>query len=278
MSGKGPGLFSAIGKIGRDILMKDYNSDQRFTFSSSSTNSGLDLKSTLVKSRGLSSGDVAAAFKYKNKAVNVKVDTESNVLTTFTVSDVVPSVKTIALIRLPDYNSGKVLRLSWDKRYTPLGLNRSPAIDFSGMMGTPSIVIGAQISFSTRMGKFTKYKGCVGKFMFWYIIVYFSFLRGDKGDSMKVSYLYQLERLNGGAVVGEISRRFSTNENTLTVGCLYVVDSQTALKAKLNNHGNLGALLQHELTRKSFLTISSAFETKDLDKSPKFGFTLLLKP
>ncbi|KAH1119832.1 hypothetical protein GYH30_048275 [Glycine max] len=158
MSGKGPGLFSAIGKIGRDILMKDYNSDQRFTFSSSSTNSGLDLKSTLVKSRGLSSGDVAAAFKYKNKAVNVKVDTESNVLTAFTVSDVVPSVKTIALIRLPDYNSGKVLRLSWDKRYTPLGLNRSPAIDFSGMMGTPSIVIGAQISFSTRIGKFTKYK------------------------------------------------------------------------------------------------------------------------
>ncbi|KAH1119834.1 hypothetical protein GYH30_048275 [Glycine max] len=138
--------------------MKDYNSDQRFTFSSSSTNSGLDLKSTLVKSRGLSSGDVAAAFKYKNKAVNVKVDTESNVLTAFTVSDVVPSVKTIALIRLPDYNSGKVLRLSWDKRYTPLGLNRSPAIDFSGMMGTPSIVIGAQISFSTRIGKFTKYK------------------------------------------------------------------------------------------------------------------------
>lgn len=118
----------------------------------------------------------------------------------------------------------------------------------------------------------------VGKFMFWYIIVYFSFLRGDKGDSMKVSYLHQLERLNGGVVVGEISRRFSTNENTLTVGCSYVVDSQTVLKAKLNNHGNLGALLQHELTRKSFLTISSAFETKDLDKSPKFGFTLLLKP
>ena len=34
----------------------------------------------MVKSRGLSSGDVAAEFKYKNKAVNVKVDTESNVL------------------------------------------------------------------------------------------------------------------------------------------------------------------------------------------------------
>lgn len=95
---------------------------------------------------------------------------------------------------------------------------------------------------------------------------------------MKVSYLHELERLNGGGVVGEISRKFSTNENTLTVGCSYVVDPQTTVKAKLNNHGNLGALLQHELTHKSFMTMSGAFETKDLEKSPKFGFSLLLKP
>jgi len=95
---------------------------------------------------------------------------------------------------------------------------------------------------------------------------------------MKVSYLRDLEKLNGGAVVGEISRRFSTNENTLTVGCSYVVDPQTTVKAKLNNHGNLEAVLQHDLTHRSFLTISSAFETKALENSPKFGFSLLLKP
>jgi hypothetical protein len=95
---------------------------------------------------------------------------------------------------------------------------------------------------------------------------------------MKVSYLRDLEKLNGGAVVGEISRRFSTNENTLTVGCSYVVDPQTTVKAKLNNHGNLEAVLQHHLTHRSFLTISGAFETKALENSPKFGFSLLLKP
>lgn len=95
---------------------------------------------------------------------------------------------------------------------------------------------------------------------------------------MKVSYLREVEKLNGGAVVGEIRRKFSTNENTLTVGCSYVVDPQTLVKAKLNNHGNLGALLRHELTQKSFLTISGAFETKDLYRIPKFGFSLLLKP
>ncbi|BAT82593.1 hypothetical protein LR48_Vigan07g265300 [Vigna angularis] len=277
MSGKGPGFFSDIGRSGRDILTKDYNSDQRFTISSSA-NSGLDLKSTLVKSRGLSSGDVTAEFKYKNKVVNFKVDTESNVLTTFTVSDVMPYAKTISSIRLPDYNSGKfeVQYLHDHVAFTlRVGLTRSPAIDFSGTMGTPSIAFGAETSYSTSLAKFTKYNAGL---CFKMPSSSASVILGDKGDSMKVSYLHQLERLNGGAVVGEISRRFSTNENTLTVGCSLVVDSQTVLKAKLNNHGNLGALLQHELTSKSFLTISGAFETKDLDKNPKFGFSLLLKP
>lgn len=102
--------------------------------------------------------------------------------------------------------------------------------------------------------------------------------RADKGDSLRVSYLHHLNQLNGGAVVGEITRKFSTNENTLTVGCSYLVDPHTLVKAKLNNHGNLGALVQHELRSKSFLTISGAFDTKALEKTPKFGLALSLKP
>lgn len=79
-------------------------------------------------------------------------------------------------------------------------------------------------------------------------------------------------------MVGEISRKFSTNENTLTVGCSYLVDPHTVVKAKLNNHGNLGALLQHELKPKSYLTISGTFDTKALERNPKFGLALSLKP
>ncbi|XP_027333096.1 mitochondrial outer membrane protein porin 2-like [Abrus precatorius] len=275
MSGKGPGLFSDIAKRTREILTKDYNSDQRFTISSSS-NSCLELNSTLLKSRGLSCGDVCAEFKYKNKTVNVKVDTESNVLTTFTISDIVPSTK--AIIRLPDFDPGKieVQYLHDHVAFTAaVGLNRSPAIDFSATMGTPSFAFGAETSFSASIGKFTKYNAGLCLKM---PNSNASVILADKGDSMKVSYLHQPDRLNGGAVVGEISRRFSTNENTLTVGCSYVVDPQTVVKAKLNNHGNLGALLQHELMHKSIFTMSGAFETRDLDRSPKFGFSLLLKP
>ncbi|KAJ6939763.1 Mitochondrial outer membrane protein porin 2 [Populus alba x Populus x berolinensis] len=89
-----------------------------------------------------------------------------------------------------------------------------------------------------------------------------------QGDSVRFSCLHNLNQLNGGAVVGEMSRRFFTNENTLTVGCSCFVDSQIVMKAKLNNHGNLGALLQHELKPKSFLTISGAFDLKPCSRLP----------
>lgn len=93
-----------------------------------------------------------------------------------------------------------------------------------------------------------------------------------------MSYLHELNQLNGGAVVGEINRRFSSNENTLTVGCLYVIDFNRMVKVKLNNHGNLGALVQHQVTPKSVLTISGALETMALEKNPKFGLAVFFKP
>lgn len=94
---------------------------------------------------------------------------------------------------------------------------------------------------------------------------------------MKASYLHHLDQLKKSAAVAEISRRFSTNENTFTVGGLYAVDNLTVVRAKLNNHGKLGAVLQHEVIPKSVLTIASEFDTLALDKTPRFGLGLALK-
>jgi voltage-dependent anion channel protein 2 len=102
------------------------------------------------------------------------------------------------------------------------------------------------------------------------------FYRADKGDTIKVSGVYHLDEKQ--SAVAELTRRLSTNQNTLTVGGLYTVDPQTAVKARLNNTGTLAALLQHELKPKSILTISGEFDTKALDRPPKFGLALALKP
>ncbi|GLU15932.1 hypothetical protein SLE2022_323840 [Rubroshorea leprosula] len=274
---KGPGLFSDFGKKAKDLLIKDYTTDQKFTISSSSY-SGVALVSNVVEKGGLSSGDVAAQYKQKNATFDVKLDTESNIMTTLTVTDVLPSSKAIASIKLPDYNSGK-LEVQYFHEHatftTAVGLKISPAVDFSATIGTPAIAFGVEASYVTASGEFSKYNAGVSVTNPDRNV---SAILADKGDSLRVSYLHHVDHLNRGAVVGEIARKFSTNENTLTVGCSYIVDPHTLVKAKLNNHGNLGTLIQHELRPKSYLTISGAFDTKALEKTPKFGLALSLKP
>ncbi|XP_050216299.1 mitochondrial outer membrane protein porin 2-like [Mercurialis annua] len=274
---KGPGLFSDFGKKARDLLNKDYAADHKITVSSSS-DSGLDITSNLFTKGGLSSGDVATRYKFKNGSLDVKFVTDSNILTTLRATDLPSSTNVIASLKLPDFNSGK-LEVQYFHEHAGIsvaaGLNHSPAVDLSATIGTPTIAFGAESTYTTVSGNFAKYNAGVS---YSTPDSNASVILADKGDSIKASYLHHLDLLNKGVLGGEISRRFSTNENTLTVGCSFLVDPQTVLKAKLDNHGSLGALLQHEINRQSLLAISGAFDTKALQKNPKFGFTLALKP
>ncbi|KAF8410221.1 hypothetical protein HHK36_002744 [Tetracentron sinense] len=274
---KGPALFSDIGKKAKDLLTKDYSCDHKFSISTYS-DAGVALTSTAVKKGGLSTGDVAAQYKYKNTLIDVKVDTESNISTTLTVLEILPSTKTIASFKLPNYNSGK-LEVQYFHDHatftTAVALNKYPAVDLSATMGTPSIVFGAEASYETTSGSFIKYNA---GFSVTKPDSSASIILADKGDTIRASYVHHLDQLKRSSAVGEITRRFSTNENTFTVGGSCAVDPLTVVKAKLNNHGKLGALLQHELKPKSVLTISGEFDTKALEKHPRFGLVLALKP
>ncbi|KAI3465261.1 hypothetical protein Pfo_021924 [Paulownia fortunei] len=276
-SSRGPALFSDFGKKANEVLTKDYSDGQKLVISSQS-DTGLAIGSTLVKKGGLSCGDVTAQYTFENAAVDIKFDTESNISTTLTVADILPSSKIIASWKLPDYNSGKIEIQYFHEHAsltTAVGLNRSPALDVSATIGTPSVAFGTEASYMVSSGSFAKYNaGCSLKMP----NVCVSAILFDKGDAVKVSYLHHLDQLKRGAAVGEIARKFSTNENTLTVGCSYVFDPHTMVKAKLNNHGHLGALVQHELKAKSILIISGGFDTLAMEKIPRFGLALSLKP
>lgn len=274
---KGPGLFTDIGKKAKDLLTKDYNSDQKLTVSSYSA-SGVALTSTAVKKGGLSTGDVATQYKYKNTIIDVKVDTSSIISTTLTFADILPSTKTIASFKLPDYNSGK-LEVQYFHDHatltTAIALNQSPIIDVSTTIGTPAIAFGAEAGYDTTSGAFTKYTAGISVTK---LDSYASIILGDKGDSITASYLHYLDQFKKSAAVAEITRRFSSNENIFTVGGSFAVDHLTQVKARLNNQGKLGALLQHEVIPKSVLTISGEIDTKALDKNPRFGLGIALKP
>ncbi|KAK6125322.1 hypothetical protein DH2020_040938 [Rehmannia glutinosa] len=230
------------------------------------------LTTSTVKKGGYSSGDVAAQYIYNNTSVDLKVDTESNVRVQFfyhiiDACSIVTSLSPLFLFadlsnsdccqyyslikdhrqpEISNYESGK-LEFQYFHPHASLtaavGLNQAPPIDLS-------VTLGITV---------TKPDSCA------------SVILGDKGDTIKASYIHYMDQLKRSAAVGEITRKFSTNENTFTVGGSYAIDGLTLVKVKLNNHGTLGAVLQHEVIRKSLVTISSEFDTKALDKTPRFG-------
>ncbi|CAK7339660.1 unnamed protein product [Dovyalis caffra] len=273
---KGPGLFADIGKKAEDLLTKDYDSDQRFSVTTYS-NAGVALRSTAVKKGGLSAADAVALYKYNNATFDVKVDTESNISTTMTFTDFLPSTKTIASIKFPDYKSSKLEAQYFHDHVTfttTVALNQSPSIDATATIGTPTVAFGAEAGYDTTSGSLTKYTAGISVTR---PNSYASIILGDKGDCIRASYVHHLDLLKKNAAVGEITRRFSTNENTFTLGGSFAIDHLTVVKAKLNNHGKLGALVQHEVIPKSVLTISSEVDTKALDKNPRFGLAIALK-
>ncbi|CAN7025029.1 unnamed protein product [Brassica oleracea var. botrytis] len=274
---KGPGLFADIGKKAKDLLTRDYNTDQKFSISTYSA-SGVSLTSTALKKGGVHAADVTSQYKYKNAVFDFKIDTDSTILTTVTFTEILPSTKAIASFKVPDNSSGKLEAQYFHDHATvtaAAALKQNPLIDITATLGTPVISFGAEAGYDTSSKTFTKYNAGISVTK---PDACASIILGDKGDSIKASYLHHLDESKRSAAVGEVYRKFSTNENTITVGGLYAIDHTTTVKAKLNNNGKLGALLQHEVVPKSLVTVSSEIDTKALDKHPRFGLSLVLKP
>ncbi|KAJ0241978.1 Mitochondrial outer membrane protein porin 2 [Hirschfeldia incana] len=270
---KGPGLFSDIGKKAKDLLTRDYNSDHKFSISTYSA-SGVALTSTALKKGGVHAADVTSQYKYKNAVFDVKVDTDSTILTTVTFTEILPSTKAIVSFKVPDNSSGKLEVQYFHDHATvtaTAALKQNPLIDITATLGTPVISFGAEAGYDTSSKTFTKYNAGINVTK---PDACASIILGDKGDSIKASYLHHLDESKRSAAVGEVYRKFSTNENTITVGGLYAIDHSTSVKAKFNSRGTLGALLQHEVLPKSLVTVSSEIDTRALDKHPRTrGFT-----
>ncbi|TYH45299.1 mitochondrial outer membrane protein porin of 36 kDa [Gossypium hirsutum] len=108
---------------------------------------------------------------------------------------------------------------------------------------------------------------------------FFSKTKNEKGDSANASYYHIVNPSTNIAVVGaEMTHSFFTNVNTITVGTQHALDPLTTIKVRANNAGKASALIQHEWRPKSLFTISGEMDTKSIDKSPKVGLALALKP
>nr|KJB60740.1 hypothetical protein B456_009G323300 [Gossypium raimondii]KJB60741.1 hypothetical protein B456_009G323300 [Gossypium raimondii]KJB60743.1 hypothetical protein B456_009G323300 [Gossypium raimondii]KJB60744.1 hypothetical protein B456_009G323300 [Gossypium raimondii] len=156
--GKGPGLYSDIGKKARDLLYKDYQVDHKFTVTTYTSN-GVAITSTGTKKGELLLADVNTQLKNKNITTDVKVDSRSNLFTTVTIDEPAPGLKTIFSFVVPDQKSGMV-ELQYRHEYAGIsngiGLTAKPLVSFSGVIGNDCVSVGTDLSFDTASGNFIK--------------------------------------------------------------------------------------------------------------------------
>lgn len=274
----GPGLYSDIGKRARDLLYKDYYTDQKFSLTTY-TATGVAITATGTKKNELILGEIQSQLKNKNVTVDVKAISDSTLLTTFTVDELGTSgLKAILSFVVPDPKSGKIeLQYLHDKAgfATGFGLSTNPIINVSTVLGTKTLAVGSDVAFDTASGNFTKYNVGIS-----YNSLDFSasLTVNEKGDQLNTSYYHMVNPLFSTAVGAELAHRFSTAESTLTFGTQHALDPLTTVKARVNNYGKASASIQHEWRPKSFITISTELDTKAIEKGSKVGLSLVLKP
>ncbi|KAJ6794681.1 mitochondrial outer membrane protein porin 1-like [Iris pallida] len=274
----GPGLYADIGKKARDLLYRDYQTDQKFSVTTLTAN-GVAITATGTKKTDLIFGEIQTQLKNKNVTVDVKTNSNSNVNTTVTIDELAtPGLKTIISFVVPDQKSGKV-ELQYLHDYAgvnaSIGLTANPVVNLSGVFGTNALSVGADVSLDTATGNFTKYNAGLSITNTDLIA---SVTLNNKGDSLSASYYHLVSPLSSTAVGAELSHSFSSNENTLTFGTQHALDPLTTVKARINNFGKASALIQHQWRPKSFVTISGEVDTKAIEKSSKVGLSLVLKP
>ncbi|EAZ44453.1 hypothetical protein OsJ_29066 [Oryza sativa Japonica Group] len=272
----GPGLYPEIGKKARDLLYRDYQTDHKFTLTTYTSN-GVAITATSTKKADLIFGEIQSQIKNKNITVDVKANSDSNVVTTVTVDELTPGLKSILSFAVPDQRSGK-FELQYSHDYAgvsaSIGLTASPVVNLSSVFGTKALAVGADVSLDTATGNLTKYNAGLS---FSNDDLIASLNLNNKGDSLTASY-YHIVNHSATAVGAELTHSFSSNENSLTFGTQHTLDPLTVVKARFNNSGKARALLQHEWRPKSVWTISAEVDTKAIDKSSKVGIAVALKP
>nr|CAD1824224.1 unnamed protein product [Ananas comosus var. bracteatus] len=274
----GPGLYSEIGKRARDLLYKDFHTDQKFTITTY-TSEGVAITASGTKKNDFMFGEIQSQLRNKNITVDVKASSDSNLFTTVTVDELAtPGLKTIFSFVVPDQRSGKV-EVQYLHDYAginaSIGLTANPIVNFSGVLGTKALSAGADVSFDTATGNFTKYNAGLS---ITNADLVAALTLNNKGDSLSASYYHSVNPLWNTAVGAELTHSFSTNENTLTFGTQHALDPLTTVKARFNNYGKASALIQHEWRPKSLFTVSAEVDTTAIEKSSKVGLSLVLKP
>ncbi|CAK7330151.1 unnamed protein product [Dovyalis caffra] len=259
----------------------DTNAREFYVFETGTSMTNSDCEASVVLSRrnlGLTLTE--------ERIINVTIDSKSRMSSLLTLRRASPSMKNTVFLKILDYNSclfrfrhqvhyfsknaALAICVPWI-RYLPFF--RTPEVHFDATIGSSNLAFAVETIFNTISREFRIFHAGISMAKTYCDA---AIIMAHEGDFLRASYVHYFDHEKKVAAAASISRHFSGKENLLVVGGSWTMDNLTTIKARFDNHGRIGTLLQHEIKPKSNLTISIEFDARALDKRPAIGLALSL--
>ncbi|XP_039069331.1 mitochondrial outer membrane protein porin 1-like [Hibiscus syriacus] len=241
-----PGLYYAIGRKARDVLYKDYGQAQQ-------------------------PQPLQGRYQIYDWSFNFSCQIE----------DILPGLNTVFSVIVPD--SGKA-ELQYLRDYVGfsagLGLkantqNRFDRIaNISGVIGSTFVSLGADVGIDITTRALDQFSA---GFSLDCAFLVASLTVSDGFDSVKASLYHPLNPRTRTAIAAELKHRMSEAASTLTLGAQHAVLPFTLVKARMNTDGKVGGVLQQEIWRKLYVSISGEVDLRDHNSIPRIGVSMAVK-
>ncbi|KAH7550351.1 hypothetical protein JRO89_XS13G0175700 [Xanthoceras sorbifolium] len=256
---KSPGLFIDIGRKARDLLYKDYAQQLPLHFEYQSFDCNFDLACQIEE---IAPG-LHTAFRF--------IIPDSGKVELRYLHDYIGITSGVGLKAISNDSTGldhpKLKANPSDKEFDPI-------VNFSGVIGSNLFSLGAESAFDISTGTFKYNAGLSFNSAFLIASLTLSDL-----NTLRTSYYQSVNPLSRTAIAAELKHRFVNNgTTTFTVGGQHALFPSTLVKARMDSDGKVGALIQQDLLKKLYLSVAGEVDFRDMDRFPKIGFSIALRP
>jgi voltage-dependent anion channel protein 2 len=278
-AGKVP-AFSDIGKATKELLYGDRDGVFQFEKQAkitTKTADGVEFGLTSKFKEQKVEQEVTASYKADKYALKATVNPAGKIVTTLTLTNLVPNLTLGLSGALPDQSSGK---LTADYAVPNLTLKSSttltsnPVVNVAASTGYKGGVFGVSGVYDSKSGTISSWEAAAGYTSLDYQVA----VNVNNADIAKLAYTHNLDR--SASVGAEVSKKITDSAESptkFTVGYAKRLQGGGLGKLRLDNSGLASLLYSAEVQPGTKLTHTVAFDVTNPNTPPKYGFALDLK-
>jgi len=266
-----PPCYGDIGKGAKDLFNKGFNyGGHKLEFKSKTAN-GAKFTTNLKNSTdsGKSDGFLETEYKVADRGLTFKEkwSTDNTLVTDLTIEDeFVKGLKLTFDTEFKPHTGYKHAKLKTSYKQEYIHANCDIDLDFAGpivhgaaVVGYKGWIAGYQMSFDTAKSKLAKNNFAVGHIGADYAL---STTIND-GNVFAGSYSHKVSPSLEAAA--QISLTSSTNAVTVGLAGKYALDSDTTIRGKINDNGQIGLSYEQDLRKGITLNLSTLIEGSNLN-------------